>query len=1089
MPELTKKLHVYKSSAGSGKTTALTIEYLKLALISDYSFKHILALTFTNKAAQEMKDRILNYLQELQTLDPAQIIAAPKGKEIPFFIYDLIQGISKYKRKLEKEGEKYVLKLIKKDAKSLFIRIIHNYSEFTVTTLDSFTNRLIRSFSHDLGLSFNYQVELDTSQLLKDAVDELVYRVGEHNDMLTQVLTKFSKQKIDSEKSRRIKNELEDRAKSLLNDVEEKHLIPLRSLTIDRILQLHKNIIIELNIIEKQWQKLGGEFVQICENNSIEAKMFFHGKSGIMPFFERLEQKNFSKLLPNNFVTATIEEQKWTSSGANAHVKDLIESVSGALTDVYQRTMGAINAEQSNYLLMVQIKNTIFPYMVLMELEKILAQIKQENQMVHISDFNKIISKEIAQESAPYIYERIGNRYQHYLLDEFQDTSVIQWHNLLPLIENSLSENYDNLIVGDSKQAIYRWRGSEVEQFAKLPEIISENKDQLLLQREQMLKNNYAEKQLNTNYRSAKTIIDFNNNLFQYIKDQEYIDDTYLSIYDNHWQESKKKDETGMAEVHFITPPPKSDKEIYLEHYNQRTLEIILNAKEKKYKYKDMAVLARSNSDINSLAQYLLVKNIPIVSSESLFVDTSPQVQFMLSIIKHVLQPKEYVFQVEIIRYLLENNRLEGHKIGSLSTELASLNPNDELNKYWQLLDIELDKQYLISQEAYDALEMIARLFGVNTNESLTHFFIEASFIFTKENHQGLSDFLNFWDLKSKDFKLDVPEDWDAVRLMSFHKAKGLEFPVVINWFSQKLSPNKAGKSTVWINPKLKKFPELISYPFVLSKLKETSHHDFYETEINKSILDEINLFYVANTRPTEKLYILIDDLPKKAPSAVGVHFNVLMNDFVASDKLSQLDNHIYRMGEDKEKENTKNEDDSSNDVLILKNNITSDWNVSMTLALENETERNEMAAWGQKVHLVLAEINTKNDITMAFKRLVYKGVIDDGEQEIINELVLQVINHPQLKAYYQADVQVYNERDMVDEHGGIIRPDRLVIVNGLAVVIDYKTGVPKKKDEDQINNYCTQVGNHLKVDVSGYLVYLHEEITIEETKKLYHGK
>ena len=1080
MPELTKKLHVYKSSAGSGKTTALTIEYLKLALMSDYAFKHILALTFTNKAAQEMKDRILEYLLILKGFD---------NETWPFFLDDLINGIPKYLKKKEKEGKEEVLNEIRKDSEKLFIRIIHNYSEFTVTTLDSFTNRLIRSFSHDLGLSFNYQVELDTSQLLKDAVDELVFRVGEHNDMLTQVLTKFSKQKIDSEKSRRIKTELEDRAKSLLNDVEEKHLIPLRSLTIDHILQLHKNIIIELNIIEKQWQNLGREFVQICEDNGLEAKMFFHGKSGILPFFKRLAQKDFSKLTPNSYVRTTIEEQKWTSSGASFSVRNLIDSVSGSLTDVYQRTIASINAEQSNYLLMIQIKNTIFPYMVLMELEKILDQIKQENQMVHISDFNKIISKEIAQESAPYIYERIGNKYQHYLLDEFQDTSVIQWHNLLPLIENSLSENFDNLIVGDSKQAIYRWRGSEVEQFSKLPELISENKDQLLLQREQMLKNNYAERQLNTNYRSAKIIVDFNNKLFQYIKGHGYIVDAYLSIYDNHWQESKKTDEAGMAEIHFVTPPQKSDKELYLEHYNQRTYEIIISAKEKKYKYKDMAVLARSNTDINSLAQYLLAKNIPIVSSESLFVDTSPQVQFMLSIIKHVLQPKEYVYQVEILRYLLENNRIEGCQIDSLAAELANLNPKDELNKYWQLLGIELDKPYLIAKEAYDAIELIARLFGVNTNESLTHFFIEASFIFTKENHQGLSDFLIFWDLKSKDYKLDVPEDWDAVRLMSFHKAKGLEFPVVINWFSQKLSPNKAGKSTVWINPELRKFPELISYPFVLSKLKDTSHHDFYETEINKSILDDINLFYVANTRPTEKLYVLIDDLPKNEPAAIGVHFNVLMNGFASSEKMTKIDDYTYRIGEDQEKENAKNEEVSSNDMLILKTHITTDWNESMTLALENETERNELAAWGQKVHLVLAEINTKDDIDMAFKRLVYKGVIDDGEPEIINELALQVINHPQLESYYHADVQVYNERDMLDEQGGIIRPDRLVIVNGSAVVIDYKTGVPKKKDEDQINNYCTQVGTHLKVDVSGYLVYLHEEIMIEEIKKIYHGK
>jgi len=1080
MPELDKKLHVYKSSAGSGKTTALTIEYLKLALSNDYAFKHILALTFTNKAAQEMKERILEYLVILKDF---------KNDNLPFFLDDLINGIPKYLKKKEKEGKEEAINAIKEDTRKLFIRIIHNYSEFMVTTLDSFTNRLIRSFSHDLGLSFNYQVELDTTQLLKDAVDELVYRVGEHNDMLTQVLTKFSKQKIDNEKSRRIKNELEDRAKSLLSDVEEAHLIPLRSLTIESILELQKKIFIETNLIEKLWQNLGREFIDICKRNGIESKMFFHGKSGILSFFERLVQKDFSKLVPNKYVVETIEEQKWTSAAADVGIKNMIESVSDSLTNVYQQTIAIIEAEQSNYLLMNQIKNSIFPYMVLMELEKILEQIKQENQMVHISDFNKIISKEIAQESAPYIYERIGNRYQHYLLDEFQDTSVIQWHNLLPLIENSLSENFDNLIVGDSKQAIYRWRGSEVEQFSKLPELISENKDQLLLQREQMLKNNYAEKQLNTNYRSDKTIIDFNNKLFQFIKTQGYLNDASLYIYDNHWQESKNDKEMGMAEVHFIITPPKSAKEVYLDSYNQRTLEIILNARAKKYRFKDMAVLARNNTDVNSLAEYLLSKNIPIVSSESLFVGTSPQVQFMISIIKHVLQPAEYVFQVEIIRYLLENNRIKGRQIVNLSAELETLDPKDELKKYWILLGIEFDIPYLMAQEAYDALEIIARAFSVNTNESLTHFFIEAGFIFTKENHQGLNDFLIFWELKNKDFKLDIPEDWDAVRLMSFHKAKGLEFPVVINWFSQKLSPNKAGKSTVWINPELKKFPDLISYPFILSKLKDTAHHAFYETEVNKSIIDEINLFYVANTRPTSKLYVLVDAVPDKKSASLGVHFNELMNDFVSSENMINVEEAVYRMGADTEKDDSKSEEINSDEVLIMNTNITSDWNLNMTLALENDVESNKMAAWGQKVHLVLAEINTEDDIRIALKKLVYKGVIDDEEQEIINELALQVIHHPTLSPFYHIDAQVYNERDMVDNRGGIIRPDRLVILNDSVIVIDYKTGHPKEKDQYQIKNYSTQIGNHLQVDVSGYLVYLHEEIKIEEFKTIYDGK
>ncbi len=1069
-----KKLYVYKSSAGSGKTTALTIEYLKIALSTQDAFKHILALTFTNKAAQEMKDRILDYLEQLQGF---------KENEAPFFLDDLIDGIAKYRLKKEKEGRQKAEDDIKRDAKSLYLKIIHHYSEFTVTTLDSFTNRLIRSFSHDLGLSFNYQVELDSQLLLKDAVDELVNRVGEHNDMLTRVLKQFSQQKIDGEKSRRIKTELETRAKSLLNDVEEEYLIPLRELTIENILGVHQRISREIKEIEKQWQGFGESFVELCEANGLNQKMFYRGKSGILPYFEKLKHKDFSSLMPNTYVIATIEEQKWTSGSADASAKSTIESISASLTDIYQQAAASISQNQSDYLLMIQIKKGIFPYMVLMELEKILDQIKQENQMVHISDFNKIISKEIAQETAPYIYERIGNKYQHYLLDEFQDTSVIQWHNLLPLIENSLSENYDNLIVGDAKQAIYRWRGSEVEQFSKLPELISENKDQLLLQREQMLKNNYLELQLNTNYRSSQTIVEFNNQLFDYIQTHNYIDESLLSIYDKHWQKSKDDKNRGMVEVHFINPPPKSKREVYLDTYKQQTLEIIEASRNKAYRYKDMAVLARNNNDLTALAQFLLAHNIPIVSSESLYVDSSPQVQFLISIIKYILQPQELVYQVEIIRYLLETHRIGDVDIESFSDELAGIDAKDELQKYWNLLDIELDKAYIKSLEAYDALETIARLFKVNVNESLSHFFIEASLIFTKEKHLGLSEFLLWWELKSKDFKLDIPDDWDAVRLMSFHKAKGLEFPVVINWFSQKLSSDKTGKSTKWIDPKLKKFPEITSFPFILSSLQDTVHQEVYDSEMNKAVLDNVNLFYVANTRPTQKLFLLVDQLSKNTSKAKGFQFNTLMNSFVVHAKMSEIDENTYRIGEDLINTTADTKDEAGVDMVLLKNNTTSSWDTTMELALDGVGEGNDMAAWGQKVHLVLAEINTVGDMEVAFKRLVYKGIIQEDEKDVIAELVLQVLNHTTLSPYYKPGVQVYNERDMIDDHGDVFRPDRMVLAGDQLVVIDYKTGHPKKKDQEQVENYCTLVGRFLEKEVKGYLVYLHEDVIVEELK------
>ncbi len=1078
-----KILHVYKSSAGSGKTTRLSIEYLKLALGKKDAFKHILALTFTNKAAQEMKERILDNLQEL-----IQISDQEDEKNDPFYLNDLFENIPKYKQVLESKNRQEARKLLKSDAYLLYRKLLHHYSEYAVTTLDSFTNRLIRSFSHDLGLSFNYQVELDTAQLLKDTVEELVNRIGIHEDMLTIVLTRYSQQKIDSETSRRINRELESRAKSLLSDVDEKHLKPLRSLEIEDIIKVQKGIIIEIANFEKQLQELGSEFVGVCQQAGIEAKMFYQGGKSIYPYFDRFRLKDFKYLQPNSFVQSIIESDKWTTKTAPAENKQLIESVSEKLKQIYHASQELLKNNVSDYLLMLQIKSGIFPYMVLMELEKILSQIKQENQMVHISDFNKIISEEIAQESAPYIYERIGNKYQHYLLDEFQDTSVIQWHNLLPLVENSLSENNFNLIVGDAKQAIYRWRGSEVEQFAQLPELLGDHKDLLLKQRENMLKNAYFEINLNTNYRSDNTIIDFNNQLFQFIIDRHFLPENLLSIYKDHWQKVKNENIiAGVVDVHLIDLPAKSKKSKYTEAYHKRTLEIIQECKENGYQYMDIAVLARGNKDLISLAQYLIENDIPIVSSESLHVDSSPKVQFVLSLIKHIQQPKELLFQVEIIKYLLEFGALKEEGLASLSKHLMELDAIDELRKYWNKLDAIFDIPMLNSLEAYEAVEALIRLLKLDTSEPLLHFFIEASYVFTQEKHQGLKEFLDWWALKHEDFSLDVPEDWDAVKLMTFHKAKGLEFPVVINWFSQKLNKDKSGQSTVWIDPKLEKFPDLKSFPFKISSLKDTVHQNIYDQEINKGILDDVNLFYVANTRPTEKLFLIVDKMPLNESSSNSFPFDRLMHEFIESADMYAIDDDVFRMAEEKnlkkEKALGENTDATFENIQLLVTKQTDDWRKIINLSIDKDHEKiwNESAAWGQKVHAVLAEINSEKDIDSALEKLIYKGVMSQDEKDVLTNLVLEVIHHPQLAQYYQPDIQVFNEREMIDEKGEIFRPDRMVKKDGEAIIIDYKTGQPNEKDKNQVKNYMQIVASLLQEKVSGFLVYLHEDIIVEE--------
>lgn len=1074
MSASSEKLHVYKSSAGSGKTTTLSIEYIKLALSYKDAFKHILALTFTNKAAQEMKDRILEYLEELiQFKDKA-----------PFFLDEILTSVPKYQNIVNTKNESAAIQSLKNDAKNLYRRLLHHYSEYAVTTIDSFTNRLIRSFSHDLGLSFNYQVELETSQLLKDTVEELVNRIGPQEDLITQVLTAYSKSKIDSEKSRRIHADLQSRAKSLLNDVEEEFLKPLRELQLEDIREVQKTLKKEIKLFENQLKKLGQDFIQVCEQNGIEAQMFFQGKSSIVPYFNNFANEDFTKLVPNSYVLKIIEEGNWTPKTASQSTKNLIDSVASELLDIYQKTQEFLEENQSDYILMSEMQKNIFPYMVLMELEKILNQIKTENQLVHISDFNKIISEKIANESAPYIYERIGNKYQHYLLDEFQDTSVIQWNNLLPLVENSLSENNYNLIVGDAKQSIYRWRGGDVEQFTQLPKLPNPQNDLLTSQRENMLTHAYREIPLNTNYRSGKNIVDFNNSLFQFIVEKNWLPPSQQAVYQLHHQDiTNANTKLSSVEIHLIELEKGIKADETKELYRKRTLEIIEQCIENGFDYKDIAILARKNKSLIELAEFLMEHQIPVVSSESLHVNSSPKVQFIISLLRHIQKPQETVYQVEIIRYLLENNLIEGENMSVFSEHLNQLNPSDELQKYWDLLSLSFIKTDILSLEAYEAMETICRIFKLDTKEPLLHFFLEASFVFTQEKHQDLNGFLTWWLLHEQDFKLEVPENWNAVKLMSIHKSKGLQFPVVINWFSQvEFVKSGAIADSIWINPSLKNIPEITSFPFAISSLENTVHHDIFLREKDLEHLDLINMFYVALTRPKVKLFLLVDDKPESKSESKSFRFDLLVKNFIQENNLKEKETGIFQWGEDFQKENQL-EENSEEEMLMMESMENSDWRKEIKFAIDREKnkELNSSAVWGQKAHAVLAEINSENDIEMVLQKMIYRGILDQEERDILEETVLQVVQHPKISKYYLSGIPVYNEHELIREDQNISRPDRMVILENEGIIIDYKTGQALEKDQKQVQNYMSLVTKFTQKPCKGFLVYLHEEIKVEE--------
>lgn len=1068
------QLKVYKSSAGSGKTTSLAIEYLKLSLGTGDQFKSILALTFTNKAAQEMKERILEYLLSISNLDQA--------KDDLFYIPTLLKEVPKYAKLKEQYGENEVRKVIQKDAKNLYKKLLHHYSEYAVTTLDSFTNRIIRSFSHDLGLSFNYQVEMDTPQLLKLAVEELVSRIDKSEDLLTRILTRYSQQKINNENSPQITEDLKSRAYSLLNEVDEKHLKPLREMDLEEVSDIHIQLEKAVLSFENELQSFGKDFISLCEKHDLEGGEFYRGASGIYAYFKRIAHKKFDNLEPKSYVLATIEEDKWYSGKASSSDRLVIDNLVPEFRNIYSNCQHFISEKYPDYLLMNEMNQNIFPFMVLMELEKILNQMKADEQMIHISDFNKVIAEKIAHETAPYIYERIGNKYRHYLLDEFQDTSVLQWHNLLPLVENSLSQNYFNLIVGDAKQAIYRWRGSDVEQFSQIPKLTTYSDDPFMKEREELLERSYSEAHLKTNYRTGKNIVDFNNQLFQFIKEQAYLPSSQIDVYKEVEQSVGHQKMKSSVELHLISTTDKNTEEVN-QSYIERTYEIIQDCLRHQYKLKDIVILARKNNYLIELAKWLLSKEIPVVSTESLHADTSPLVRLVMSVIRHIYHPLERIYQVEILTFLHARS-LQNHPLAS---SIQLLNSSQSFDQILENLEISWCTSELKNIEAYEAIENICRAFSLDTADPLLHFFIEASFIFSQEKHQTLREFQEWWIINAKDYKLDVPEDWDAVRLMSFHKAKGLEFPVVINHFSQghfRLSPKQ--QPEVWINPELKDFPSIKSFPFKVSKLKNTRFEHLLTQETDWGLLDSVNLFYVAMTRPKQRLYLLVDELKDQKKNTQKedekqFRFDQLIHQFIQEKSLKEIDKNIFHIGDVQAiKKESKVLQLHENRSLKVQTNA--DWRKELPMALEEPEHINEAlksAEYGKKVHAVLAEIHQLDQLDSALRKLVYQGIIKEDEQVGISEKVEQVLTHPELSKYFGKDLLAFNEREIFDEQKKVDRPDRIVKIDDEWMVIDYKTGKENKKHHNQLQGYINQLNKLTGQKTDGLLVYLNDEILI----------
>lgn len=1028
---------IYNASAGSGKTFTLVRQYLKIVLSSDshQGFRQILAITFTNKAVNEMKQRILNSLFHFsETTDM---------ENAPAMFHDISTELN-----ISPEA-------LRQRAKKTLKEILHNYAFFDVSTIDKFTHRLIRTFAKDLKLPQNFEVVLDTDLLLDEAVARLINNAGS-NEQLTKVLLDFALEKIDDDKSWDISIDLNKMGKLLFDENHSVHLKKLENKGIADFLGLKKIILakiksVELDAIQKAKTVLGS-----IQDQGLEPSDF--PRQTLPNHFKKIAGAEFEPIkLYNNKLEHSLVEGHIVKSGVEPPPHELAAQILEVYLDIkdliYHRSF-----LKNSY------KN-IVPLTVLNAIHKEVKAIELLRDQLPISSFNTIISDAIKDQPAPFIYERLGEKYRHYFLDEFQDTSEMQWKNLVPLIGNALeSENEQGqkgslLLVGDAKQAIYRWRGGKAEQFLNLIDL---GANPFVIPPKT--------KNLPANYRSHEEIIKFNNDFFTttspFLNSKLY---QALFVEGNRQRYNAKKG--GAVQLTFIEKDNEADEdEIYCNH----VLMTIQEIQAKKYILKDICILTRKRRQGVRLADFLTQQNIPVISSETLLLNSSPKVKFLVNLLKYTDRPQDLETSYDILYFLIAEKE---DKHGFIQKHLEGLKG--------VLQDIySFDLEYLKRSSVYDGLEYAMKQFRlVEGSDAYLTYLMDVVLEVEQKEGTSMQAFLEHWEKKKDKLSITAPENVDAVQIMTIHKSKGLEFPIVVFPYAnsniyEEIEPK------LWIPVQKEAFNGFGEV--LVNKKQEVVHYgavaeNLYREEQHKLELDAFNLLYVALTRAVKALYIIT----KKDLTSKGEHksnyYSGLFIHYLKEKGLWKEDKNKYSFGTlDIDTENVPMSGQQKSISYPYSFKDRPSFGILVQSGVLWESEREDAISKGNLIHNLLGLIETEKDLDHAVDTMVKNGDIALSEIDYLKTKILQIIHHPKLKPYYEEGNTVKNERDIIMENGLFLRPDRVVIKDHRATIIDYKTGKKNPSHEQQLYEYASAL------ETMGYpiehkiIVYIDKNITPE---------
>jgi ATP-dependent exoDNAse (exonuclease V) beta subunit len=1030
---------VYQASAGAGKTYTLAKEYIKLCLMyypkDPFLYRKILGITFTNKAVNEMKERILLFLELLSTGEHADLL-----RELSEFIDESDIPIR---------------------SKEILNHIHHDYSNFSIYTIDSLFQRIIQSFSIDLKIPLNHQLELDADVMTSLIIDLLLSKLG-YEHALTNAIVNFSFSNIEEGKNWHIERELANIGKEIYNETAIPYLAKIKDIYSEDIEPIIKQINEQITTLENAISHAANKACKTILENGVQFTDFYQGARGIGQWFYTLTIKDYKELSGNSYVLKAIHEDTWYSSSCKN--REAIQAIAPVLRECYL----TISETEQDYRLLKAIGKNIYPVILLNEIKHIAEDIKQTNKLIHISEANLSIFESIKNEPVPFIYERTGEKYKYIFIDEFQDTSTVQWHNLLPLVVETLSstlfdeESGKVIIFGDAKQAIYRFRGGNALQFVMLPETgASENST--LKEAENVLKRNYRNMFLQKNYRSKKEIVSFNNAFFEYV-----VANCYPQLKDIYAHVSQQINESNSGGAMFLSCQLKDvDGKIpYSDFVYGEIYRIIQSALKDNYDYADMVVLVRGNDFAAETARNLLKMNIPTVSKDSLLLSKNREVGFLIACLSYLIDKDHDIARAIILNFIAEEKGLQKENIFAYSKN------NRLFKKLVRDCQYDFNTNILCEQNLYERVEQLLQIFHLTEQANpfiLAFLDIVANFLNTDNKIE--TQFLDYWKENEHKFSLSNPKGVNAVTVMTVHQSKGLEFPIVI--YPHKKSDNRMGEK--WVELK-KPIGKLSATVLKINDMQKTIYHELYEEEKHLVTIDELNIDYVAFTRAKDRLYFIAREGDVRGDEVRAFLSQVAGCNPVLSDDETVA---YYCFGKPQPKPSTNSKTEQKENFIrkYLSKPIFTNTN---TTSFPDKDSIVSSTLWGTKVHHYLAKIYRQSDVETVSEQI--RNDINMNA-EIKENLLIAIRNIfsglPANVLFGNPQSEIKNEVELINTDGKSFRIDRLLINGEKCTVIDYKTGIPNESHSMQINQYhdlLSAIGFEV---TNRYLIYIDDMFNV----------